>query len=944
MIESKFILRFFLVLAVVSAPPLTIAQESQSIETKVAFFESKIRPTLIEKCQSCHGPEKSWANLRLDSAESIAKGGESGSVLSPGNPDESELFRRITATDEDARMPPADSANKLSPSEIADLKQWIASGAHWPANALAKTDTAKHWAFQPITHPDPPMVEDAGAHPIDRFIAAYRAKLGISGAPQAERRTLIRRAYYGLLGLPPSHSEVEAFRTEQDPNAYEKLIDRLLLSPHYGEQWGRHWLDVARYSDTKGYVYAREEREFYHAAHFRDWVVNAFNEDMPFDRFVLLQLAADQAAPQEPKHLAAMGYLTLGRRFLGVESDIVDDKIDVVGRGILGLTIGCARCHDHKYDPIPTEDYYSLYGVFYSTIERTADLPRREGVAAPDEKYLAGLKERERAIQDLISQRRGEAEQRLRTRVADYLYAQRELEKYPDASFNTFTTKDEIIPGLVLRWEEFLHEAKRTGHTILGPWLLFAELKDIEFAEKAAAVCQQIAGDHKVHPNVAALFQMPPKDARDVADRYGKLFVEIEQKWQKAIADAKAANTAAPTALEDANEESLRQFLYMAPSPCVIPPESVGQTEWCWDLNTVVELWGKQADLDRWMIQGQESDPRTVHLVDSPHPITPRVFRRGNPASKQGDVPRQFLSVLAGAERKPFTQGSGRLELANAIVDPKNPLTARVWVNRVWHHHFGKGLVLSTSDFGLRASPPSHPELLDWLASEFIAQGWSNRWLHKTIMTSQAYQQGNGGPSDPAQLMRCRELDPENRLLWRMQTKRLSWEELRDTFIANSGELDDSIGGRSLDAFARSANGNFRRSIYNRVDRQYLPNVYSAFDFANPDLHSPQRSDTTVPQQALFLLNHPFVADRAKAIARNAVQGENLSKEAVIGNVFRAVLQREPTPTQLQSAKQFVEHAETESAAEVGKSETRLAPLEQFAQLLLISNEVLFVD
>jgi cytochrome c553 len=523
------------------------AQTGKPAAESIEFFEKNVRPLLISRCQDCHGEKKSWANLRLDSASGLKAGGENGAVVVAGKPTESELYRRITSSEEGVQMPPADSGKKLSPAEIEHLKHWIELGAIWPESpAAAKPSNAPHWAFQPLTHPEPPpQVAGESANPIDRFIAAKRQEHSLGASPIADRRTLIRRASYDLLGLPPSSAEVEAFSGDQDADAFAKLIDRLLKSPRYGEQWARHWLDVARFSDTKGYVYAREEREFYHASHYRDWVIKAFNDDLPYDRFLLLQLAADQAAKDDPQQLAAMGYLTLGRRFLGVESDVIDDKIDVVGRGMLGLTIGCARCHDHKYDPIPTADYYSLYGVFQNCIERSAELPRGEK-PAPDEKYLAGLAEREKKLSDLISQRRAEAAKRIRSRVGDYLYAQRELEKYPDASFNTFTTKDEIIPGVVIRWEEFLSECKRDGHPILGAWLAFADLPNEQFADKAPAIAKLVAENPKLHPTIATLFQTAPASAREVADRYGKLFVDIDQKWEKAQADAKAAGALHP--------------------------------------------------------------------------------------------------------------------------------------------------------------------------------------------------------------------------------------------------------------------------------------------------------------------------------------------------------------------------------------------------------------
>ena len=874
--------------------------DAQSLE----FFESKIRPLLTARCQQCHGPQKQWAGLRLDSSEAVQKGGESGPVVAPGKPDESELIARVTA-DAESRMPPADAGPPLSAEQIANLRHWVEQGAVWPATDSAVADSSRrawqnHWAFQAVKRTSPPTVQNVSwiRNPIDQFVAHKIEAAGLQPSAEADRRTLIRRATYDLTGLPPSPEEVADFLSDTAPDAYERLIDRLLASPRYGEHWGRHWLDVARYSDTKGYVYGREERFFVNSSLYRDWVIRALNDDLPFDRFVLLQLAADQVAQDDPQHFAAMGFLTLGRRFLGVPSDIIDDRIDVVSRGLLGLTVGCARCHDHKYDPIPTADYYSLYGVFQNSFEDRIEIPRQPDVPEPSAEFAQGLRERTRKLDEATAKSRAELEGHTRAHVTQYLLAQRELEKYPEVAFSVITNKGDILPGIVRRWETYLGDVSPSD-PVFAVWKAFARLSDEEFAA-AVDVTRQLQSDvSRMNPRIAEAFAQTPTSIAEVAERYGKIFADVEAAWRKQCEEAKAGNSAPPTSLPDAASEELRQVLYGAQSPCVIPDEPLVSTEFLWDTTTVVELWALQADVDRWLLKDPAAIPHAVVLADRQQVVEPQIFRRGNPANKGDVVPRQFLQVIAGATRKPFQHGSGRLELAQAIVNPGNPLTARVWVNRVWSHHFGAGLVETPSDFGMRSSAPSHPELLDWLTSGFMDGGWTNKALHKQIMLSATYRQDSRGTAEA--IARANTMDPDNRLLWRMNPRRLSFEQFRDSLLAFSGELDLTMGGKGTDLFG------LRRSAYTQVDRQFLPSVMSVFDFANPDLHAPERSESTIPQQALFAWNHPFVASRAKGDAARAQQA---TESQPIRQLYQQTFQREPSPDELHSAQEFLSAAE----------------------------------
>lgn len=730
--------------------------------------------------------------------------------------------------------------------------------------STAISGAAELWSLKPLT-------KSTKHQSIDGFIREAWTARGISGSPQTDARTLIRRATFDLTGLPPTPEEVDAFVAEsarQPDAAYCHLIECLLASPHYGEQWARHWLDVARYSDTKGYVYAREEKNWVHAPAYRDWVVRALNDDMPYDRFLLLQIAADQVVPPRSPDLAAMGFLTIGRRFLGVTHDIIDDRIDVVMRGTQALTVGCARCHDHKYDPISTRDYYSLYGVFQSCAEALVPCD-----SADEPKTLA---EKRQKLRETMQKRREEQMGRTRSTVREHLEAQLDLDKYPEEVFGILLDEKDLNPFIVRRWQSFLAKDK------LSPSPLFPEW------HKSAA-----------QNNTTAL--------RELAKRYADELTAIDKQWS-------ACRSAHPeaTSLPDAHDEAMRRVLYGEGSPCHVPDEHIANNEMYFPTNVVVELWKLQGELDRWLLQNNTAPAFATVLQDRPVASTPRVFIRGNPLNKGDEVPRQFLTTLSGGQSKPFTKGSGRLELARAITDPRNPLTARVMVNRLWQHHFGRGLVTTPSDFGTRATPPSHPELLDWLASELIRSGWSLKHVHRLIMLSQTYQQTSmeqGARSResasfpaPRSPLHARDADPDNTLLWRMNAHRLSFEESRDAWLASADRLNPRVGGRPETIFG---SGNVRRTLYALIDRENLPAVMRTFDFANPDLSIPQRAETTVPQQALFGLNHPFVVQQAKAVAKSSSRAST-SEAGRIEFIYRHLFQRSPSAEELRAALAFV--------------------------------------
>ena len=911
---------------------LFFAPAGLSADDGTNLFETNIRPLMVEHCQKCHGAIKQEAGLRLDSRAALMSGGEHGPAIVPGKPDKSLLISAVRHQG-DVRMPPK---GKLKDKQIQDLEQWILLGAPWPASLtethdkLAETQR-RHWAFQPVLKPALPEVKDSKWErtPVDRFILAKLDESGLSPSSVADRRTLIRRVTFDLTGLPPSFEQVEAFVNDPSVNAYEKLVERLLDLPQYGEQWARHWLDVARYADTKGYVYGREERFWVHAPAYRDWVVNAFNGDLPYNQFLLLQIAADQAAAQDRGAQAAMGFLTLGRRFLGVTHDIIDDRIDVVTRGPLGLTVACARCHDHKYDPIPTADYYSLYGVFLNSTERmlaVADPSSRDDAYAAFEKELS---QRQQKLKETTLTKRNEAADRVRQRITDYLVAQTEISKYPEEGFDQVLATTDLIPTFVRRWEAWLESRAGIEDSIFGPWRRFTQLKSEEFPEKSAGIVRDFSdGLSTVNPRVRSALEQPPTSMRDVAERYGKLLQDVNREWKEACDAANQSGGPPPEKLPSEDTEALRQILYGPASPCLVPDEGIVSTELYFDSGSVTELWKLRGEVDRWLIQSPLAPAHAVSLVDRNLIRPSRVFRRGNPVNRGPEVTRHFVSVLAGPEPASFTTGSGRLELANAIIDPANPLTARVWVNRVWQHHFGTGLVRTPSDFGIRAEPPSHPELLDWLATRFVTDGWSTKQLHRLILLSSTYQQSSDGtvrtgrdlklageiPRETVStspVLRSKlaaQVDPENRLLSRMNVRRLSFEEFRDSLLAISGRLDTQMGGRATDLFAGNGTVNRRRTIYGLVDRQFLATTLRIFDFPNPDLHIPVRSETTVPQQALFALNHPFVAQQAQELVERINRdATNEPSEQKLRRLYQTVFQREPTARQLDIAQKFLD-------------------------------------
>jgi hypothetical protein len=931
--------------------------EFKATPEQESFFEQKVRPVLVARCFECHGDKKQEGGLRLDARSDATKGNESGPAIVPGKPQESRLVEVIGYQDA-IRMPPK---QKLTDAEIAILTEWVKIGAPFPAapvptgRPLGESATpegimkarAEHWSYQPIRRPELPTVKDTswGATSIDRFILSKLEENGLAPSSRVDRRTLLRRASFDLVGLPPTVEQVAAFENDDSEGAFGRVIDRLLESPHYGERWGRHWLDVARYADTKGYVFT-EERKYPFSYTYRDYVIRAFNSDLPFDRFILEQLAADQLATGDDNTpLAAMGFLTLGRRFGNNQHDIIDDRIDVVSRGLLGLTTACARCHDHKFDPIPTDDYYSLYGIFASSVE-PADLPLI-GKPQMNDAYLEYERElarREGAWTAMRTEKLAELADELRSLTADCLVAvaDKDATALPD-SVALSIGSDEARREIVTRWRNYLAETAGQPHPVFGAWQQLVALAPEGFPDQAKNIIAQLQEGAGAQPRTNALVKQaltaaPPQSMPDVAKIYGRLLVDAHQQWVKLQADKSAGaaggpGTTAPTALPDAAVEELRQVLYGQKNPSVVTADESRRF-----FNRAVKdkLGELRRAVESFKANSPAAPPRAMVMNDAPQPMQPHVLIRGNPGRPGKEVPRRFLQVLSpadGVSDEGFQNGSGRLELAQAIASPANPLTARVIVNRVWMHHFGKGLVATPSDFGARGAAPTHPELLDFLASTFMEEGWSLKKLHRRILLSNAWQQASDDRPDG------NKADPENRLIWKMNRQRLEFEPMRDALLAVAGRLDVTAGGRPVDLFVTPYTT--RRTIYGFVDRQDLPGTLRLFDFASPDVSTPMRPQTTVPQQALFGMNSAFVVEQAKALAARGEVARSADASARIPVLYRLIFARAADADEIAAGLAFLE---MQPASDAEQKPMSLSPLDQYAQALLLANEFVFVD
>lgn len=867
---------------------------AQTEAAKHEFFEAKIRPLLITACYDCH-TDSAKGGLRVDSREALLKGGKRGAAIVPGQPENSLLIKAVSHTDEKLKMPRG--AAKLKDEEIAALSQWIKAGAEWPATVakndyLIKPEHKAHWAFQPLGKAAVPTVKGVTGNAIDAFLLAKLEANGLTFNPPADKRTLLRRVTYDLTGLPPTYEELNAFLADNAPDAYAKVVDRLLASSAYGEKWGRHWLDLARYSDTVGMVDAGNNLQgwFPYSYTYRDWVIRALNDDLPYDQFLLQQLAADKLPNNEAKNLAALGFVSLSRGGLNANyHERLDDKIDVVSRGLLGLTVSCARCHNHKFDPIPTKDYYAFYTIFNNTREPKT-LPLLDAKNADLAKWEAETKVEEEKIEAEIAKMREnrypalKALYRTEPEIAKCLrsvYEAREIKS--DEALQKFAQEKDYNLYMLKRWRDYLQ--KVGTNEVWSLWQQLVTLPENDFKAKAAAV---IAGQSKSNPLITKAFAATPATLREAADIYGKVLATYDK----------------PEALANAHEEQLRQVLRAADAPTEMPFSDYVQFR--------VSVDGQNEDGRRtrltnlFLAQAYRGAPPRAQSVEDLDTLKPGfVFLRGKPELKGDAVSPQFLQILAGDHRQPFTNGSGRLELAQSIANKDNPLTARVFVNRVWQNHFGNGLVRTSSDFGTRGDAPTHPELLDYLSRTFIENGWSMKRLHRMLLLTRAYQQSS--TDNPA----AHNLDPENKWLWRMARRRLAIEELRDSLLVASHKLDRTMFG--LPVSAQAWPYTYRRTIYSFIDRALVPNDYRVFDFADPNAHAPSRGLTTGPQQALMMLNSPFVIEQAKALTQRIA--DEKTPRLRITKLYQLLYGRTPSAEELSLGLQFINNTQAESHA-----------------------------
>ncbi|HLJ56722.1 MAG TPA: PSD1 and planctomycete cytochrome C domain-containing protein, partial [Chthonomonadaceae bacterium] len=750
------------------------------------MFEKKIRPALAQNCYECHSQSagKSLGGLTLDTRAGLLKGGSRGTGLVPGHPDKSLLIEAITYSRPDLKMPPK---GKLPESVIADLTEWVRHGAVWPADSVPAARSASgaadklkrsHWAWQPVRKVAPPPVKRAAwpQNAIDRFVLAKLEAKGLTPQPKADRRTLIRRAYFDLIGLPPTPEQVDAFLNDRSPDAWRKVIDGLLASPHYGERWGRYWLDVARYGEDQAHSF--EPRLYPQGFRFRDWIARSLNADMPYDRFVKEQIAADlleKDSPDKMQQLPALGFFATGPVYYGDSKmlDQYDDRIDTLSRGFLGLTVACARCHDHKFDPITQKDYYALAGIFASTsyVEVALADGGGDGKAGANRQELIKAKQAEvdKFTAEHVARLRGEFAGQIGRYVVAAWKLQNRRKTDSKASLDAVATAETVDPVMLDRWLKFLSGPESKGRPLLAGWRRMVEQQDPRADQGSAPM--PLADARKVGADLQEDVQALMRRA-GIGRRSGAKVAKL---------DGPAANDpAAPLSKEETAEldeiagdkgvltvpvDVLDRFLTGDPKAhyAVIKPE-----------------------LERLKMGA------FVHaLAEGPKPANVHVLLRGNPDTPGEEAPRRFLGLLAGDGAPAFTQGSGRLELANAIADKSNPLTARVIVNRVWQHHFGRGIVRTASNFGLLGEPPTHPELLDYLAAEFVEHGWSIKALHREIMLSATYQ------TSSAVNRKGDDIDPDDRLLWHMPRRRLDVEAWRDAMLAASGKLDPTIGGPS---------------------------------------------------------------------------------------------------------------------------------------------------
>jgi hypothetical protein len=851
------------------------------------FFESKVRPVFATNCYTCH-TEMHAGGLRLDSAEAVQKGGKSGPPIVAGKADDSLLVQAIRQTHPRLKMPPN---GKLKDDEIAAIVAWVNSGAVWPKGAPAEVKSTytitpqqrAYWAFQPVHKPTVPAIKNTASarNAIDNFVLAKLEEKGLRPARPAEKRVLIRRATLDLTGLPPTPEEVDAFLADRSPSAFATVVDRLLASPRYGERWGRYWLDVARYSDDK--LNSTQEEPYPNAFRYRDWVIQAFNRDMPYDLFVKAQIAGDLLPSDDPLQYQP------GLGFYALSPEMQDERVDATTRGFLGLTVACAQCHNHKFDPIPQTDYYSLQGVFSSS-ELTQVPLAPKGVVAKWDAEKKAIDKVEERLKAFIAAQTDQLGGIFAGQTTRFLLASRQLAPAADLDRETLD-----------RMTAYLANPKK-DHPYLKRWFELAaqgappadfEAAAREFEAKVEEVNEE---KHLVdEKNKIKLGLNPSRNAMSQADLFS-LTIDQYNLWRDLFAPSQKDAGGAlktPDGVYYYGAQKIDRFL---------------SGEWKHRLDSLRQ---EAADLKKAL---PPQYPFLQTIKDGANPRDIRVAIRGDVNNRGEVAPRHLPSILCAGEPKPFTKGSGRLELAEGIADPANPLTARVIANRIWQHHFGRGIVETASNFGKNGAAPSHPELLDYLAARLVENKWSIKSLHREIMLSAVYALSSEDiPANDA-------VDADNRLLWRANWQRMDAETLRDSLLFVSGNLDVQAGGPPVALNEKNA----RRAVYGFVSRRKLDPMLALFDFPNPNSTSEQRVVTNVPLQRLFMMNSSFVEDQAAGLAKR-LTGDDPQR---VRQAYRILYGRAPSADELQLGLAFV-----------AKSNWN-----EYARVLLNSNEFEWVN
>ncbi|MFN5392293.1 MAG: PSD1 and planctomycete cytochrome C domain-containing protein [Planctomycetota bacterium] len=874
-----------MVWAALAAGAVGVAQEAPPRNAlapeKLEFFESKVRPILVQRCYECHSGQESNGGLRLDYREGLLKGGDSGPALQADEPQGSLLLRAIRYQNADLQMPPS---GKLDASEIEVLETWVAQGAFDPRADLPSGSSGKpqgmsiqdgrnFWSMMPLKPVEVPRAVDADwcRNPIDAFVLKELDSNGLRPSPESPRREILRRVTLGLIGLVPESQEYKAFEQDTAPEAYERQVDRLLSSEQYGVRFGRHWLDVARYSDSNG---LDENIAYGNAWRYRDYVVEAFNSDKPFDRFIEEQIAGDLLPDADRQSKTATGFLVLGAKVLAepdrdkLTMDTIDEQLDTIGKAFMGMTLGCARCHDHKFDPIKQRDYYALAAILKGTktfgdsnfgaIKHWNEI----SYANPQEKEQlkaidAQIAEKNGAWNKLKSEAIGKLREQVRKQAADYLAV----------------------------------ASKLTSEATLNEWAQVGE--ELKLHPRVLANSRRYLDNHRQEPLFAKWHELAGHgDHQAIRDYYQELFERALGEWEKAkAADAQVKK------LEDSTLEAARVALGDVGGFLAIP----AKMEHALDQESLVKIH-ELAESARLFESAAPDETSVMGVADKGVVDGLAIHIRGSYRNLGDVVPRGFPEVMVSQGATPIfsRHSSGRLELARWLANATHPLTARVIVNRVWRWHFGRGLVESTENFGVLGDRPSHPELLDYLARWFIESGWSIKELNRLILTSATYRMSSVHPEAQSALA----IDPENRLRWHYKLERLGAEPLRDSILQVAGRLDCQLGGKSVPLRNRqfvfdhtsidhTKYDSIRRTVYLPIIRNHLYSLLEQFDFPDPTMPVGSRNTSMVSVQMLLLMNADWIIDSASLLARRS-QEFSSEPSRRIDWLFETVLGRAP--------------------------------------------------